>query len=62
MGMIADQQFIGVGSVGVSGVDQGHTCLNGLSQNCDPAVTVGVFAPLVRAGEPHRAVADTTDL
>jgi hypothetical protein len=58
----ADQQFIGVGSVGVSGVDQGHTGLNGLSQKRDSAVTVGVFAPLVRAGEPHCAVADTTDL
>jgi hypothetical protein len=58
----ADQQFIGVGSVHVSRVDQGHACIDGLSQECDSPVTVGVVAPMIRAGELHCSVADTTDV
>lgn len=50
---VADQLFVGVGSVDVGRVDQGHTCFDRLSQQCDAAVTVGVFAPPVRAGEPQ---------
>jgi hypothetical protein len=58
---VADQQFVGVRSVDVSGVDQGHARFDRLPQKRDAAVTVGVFAPEVRAGEAHCAVADTAD-
>ena len=40
----AYQQFIGVGSIHVSRVDQGHARFDGLSQKRDPAVMVGVVA------------------
>jgi hypothetical protein len=33
-----------------------------LSEQRDAASAIGVFAPEIRAGEPHRAVANATNL
>ncbi len=49
---LADQQLIGVGSVDISGVDQGHARFDGLPQKRDSAVTAAYspqrFGPVSR--------------
>jgi hypothetical protein len=49
MHRFADQQFLGVRTVDVGGIDRGHASVDGLSQQRDPAVKVGVFAPASRS-------------
>ena len=58
---LADQFLVGVRAVDVGGVDEGHAFSHDLAQQGNTPVVVGVFAPDLRPGQLHRAVADPPD-
>jgi hypothetical protein len=55
---LADQLFVGVRPVGVSGVDEGNPGCNHLAKEADALVVVGVLAPDLRTGQLHGSIAD----
>ena len=54
----ADDLLVGVGAVGVGGVDEGDAEVDGAAQHADGLLGVGRRAPEAGAGQVHRAVAE----
>jgi hypothetical protein len=61
MQRVVDQCLVGVRTVGIGGIDERDASLDHSLEQCDPARTIGIFAPHPSSGEAHRAVAEPVD-